>query len=137
MIYLVIIVLVVIILFWLLTKSKDNTTEGKQDEDGATAEGIKEVPTDCCGAHEVCEADSFLSSNDNIEYYNDEELDRFKGIHPNEYKDEAIEEFRDVLYTLKEREIAGWAKSMQLREIELPDVIRDEVLMIVEERRNA
>ncbi len=136
MIYLVIIVLVVILLFWLLTKTKNNTTEGKQDED-ATQEGIKEVPTDCCGAHEVCEADSFLSSNDNVEYYNDEELDRFKGIAPNEYNEDAIEEFRDVLYTLKEREITGWAKSMQLREIELPDVIREEVLMIVEERRNA
>ncbi|WP_068475653.1 hypothetical protein [Saccharicrinis aurantiacus] len=94
-----------------------------------------EIADDCCGAHEVCESDSLLTSSDNIEYFEDEELDRFKGTPSKSYSDEAIEEFRDVLYTLKEREVASWIKSMQLRLVELPDIIREEALMIVEERR--
>ncbi len=136
MIYAVIIILVVVIvLIWILSRFTTDKTKEQTEETGESE--IKEVPTDCCGAHEVCEADSFLSSNDNIEYYNDEELDRFKGTTSEDYTEEAIEEFRDVLYTLKEREVAGWAKSIQLRKIELPEVIREEILMIVEERRNA
>lgn len=93
------------------------------------------IPSDCCGAHEVCESDSLLSSNNEIDYYQDEELDRYKGIRSNAYDDNAIEEFRDVLYTLKDREVASWLKSMQKRLIELPDIIREEALMIVGERR--
>ncbi len=134
MIYLIGIILLGLLLAFIITyfsNGNKNIQEDKTEE-----EGFKEVPTDCCGAHEVCEADSFLSSSDNIEYYNDEELDRFRGTAPNEYTEEAIEEFRDVLYTLKENEVAGWSKSIQLRKIELPEVIRDEVLMIVEERRS-
>lgn len=103
---------------------------GKKGEEEAV-----EVADDCCGAHEVCESDSLLSSSDNIEYFEDEDLDRFKGTPAKSYSDEAIEEFRDVLYTLKEREVANWVKSMQLRLVELPDIIREEALMIVEERR--
>ncbi len=134
MIYLIGFILLALVIALVLTRFNTGNKNGQEDE--KEDEEFKEVPTDCCGAHEVCEADSFLSSSDNIEYYNDEELDRFKGTAANEYSEEAIEEFRDVLYTLKENEIAGWSKSMQLRKIELPEVIRDEVLMIVEERRN-
>lgn len=127
MIYIVVLIIVALIIAWFVS----NKVKGK---DEVEEEG-REVPADCCGAHEVCEADSLLSSSDNIEYYNDEELDRFRGFTPKGYSDEAIEEFRDVLYTLKEREVAGWMKSIQLRQIQLPEIIREEALMIVEERR--
>ncbi|TLX73043.1 phospholipase [Labilibacter sediminis] len=124
MIYIVLLIVLALVAAWLLSqKSSGNKKEAA------------EVADDCCGAHEVCESDSLLSSSDKIEYYNDDELDRFKGTLSSEYSDEAIEEFRDVLYTLKEREVAGWMKSVQLRLVELPDIIREEALMIVEERR--
>ncbi len=129
MIYIVILILVALIVAWFVSNKPKSKEEIEEEE-------AKEVPADCCGAHEVCEADSLLSSSDKIEYYNDEELDRFRGTKPNLYSDEAIEEFRDVLYTLKEREVAGWMKSMQLRQIQLPEIIREEALMIVEERRS-
>jgi len=129
MIYIVVLILVALIIAWVVSNNPKNKDKNEKDE-------VKEVPADCCGAHEVCEADSLLSSNDKIEYYNDEELDRFRGTKPHMYSDEAIEEFRDVLYTLKEREVAGWMKSIQLRRIQLPEIIREEALMIVEERRN-
>ena len=91
---------------------------------------------ECCGQHEVCEKDSLLAAlSKEIEYYNDEELDRFRGKGGEDYTSEEADEFRDVLYTMREEEVAGWARSLQLRGIELPEEVRDEVILIVEERR--
>lgn len=105
----------------------DVTPEAGQEEAG------EEV---CCGMHITCEKDSLLASVSNsIEYYDDEELDRYRGIGPDDYSDEAIEEFRSVLLTLLPDDIAGWARSIQLRGIELPAPVRDELLMIVSEAR--
>jgi hypothetical protein len=36
---------------------------------------------------------------------------------------------------MREDEVAGWVRSLQLREVELPDALKDEVCMIVGERR--
>ena len=101
----------------------------------ATPQNDDNRPSDCCGAHEVCESDSLLSSSDQIEYFNDEELDRFKFFTPNQYTEANIEEFREVLYTLLEREVAAWMKSLQLRQINPPEIIREEALMIIADRR--
>lgn len=91
---------------------------------------------ECCGQHEVCEKESLLSAvSKGVEYYDDEDLDRFRGRAPEDYTDEETDEFRDVLYTMREEEVAGWARSLQLRGIELPEEVRDEVILIVEERR--
>ena len=88
--------------------------------------------------HITCERDSLLAAvSEEIEYYDDEEPDRFKGTAPDEYSDEAIEEFRNVLLTLLPTDIAGWARSIQLRGIELPASVREELLMIVSEARAA
>ncbi len=91
---------------------------------------------ECCGMHITCEKDSLLASvSKEIEYYDDEELDRFAGKSPDGYTDDEIEEFRDVLITMKPSDIAGWARSLQLRNIALPAAVRDELLMIVAEAR--
>ncbi len=90
----------------------------------------------CCGAHEICEKESLLAAvSKNIEYYDDEALDRFKGYSSNSYSSGEVQEFADVLYTLRREEVAGWVRSLQLREIELPDQLKDEIVMIVGERR--
>ncbi len=124
MIYILLLIVLGLAVAWFLSRKSNNEKEDEVNR-----------PDDCCGAHEVCENDSLLSASDKIEYYNDEELDRFKGLSPKEYSTEAIDEFRDVLYTLKEHEVSGWMKSMQIRCINLPEIIREEALMIVEERR--
>lgn len=49
--------------------------------------------------------------------------------------EEETEQFRDVLYTTKDDEVAGWIRSLQLRGIELPDNLKDEVFLIIGERR--
>ena len=99
-----------------------------QDEDGDDSA--------CCGMHVTCEKDSLPASvSEKIEYFDDEELDKFAGRAPGSYDDEEIEEFRDVLLTLLPTDIAPWARSIQLRGIELPSEVRDELLMIVAEAR--
>ena len=91
---------------------------------------------ECCGMHITCERDSLLASvSDGIVYYDDEELDAYRGRAAGDYSDSEVEQFRDVLLTLLPEDIAGWARSLQLRGIELPNAVRDELLMIVAERR--
>lgn len=111
----------------------------KQLERGEITElpSIKDVEDmECCGQHETCEKDSLLAAvSRDIEYYNDEELDRFRGVASDEYEEEEVEEFREVLYTMKDTEVAGWVRSLQLRAVELPDAIKDEVFLVVGERR--
>ena len=90
------------------------------------------VTDECCGQHETCERDSLLAAvSKKIEYYDDEELDRFRGVEADAYDEDAVNEFRDVLYTLQEIEVAGWLRSLQLRAINLPDELKDEAFLIV------
>lgn len=90
----------------------------------------------CCGMHITCEKDSLLAQvSEKIEYFDDEELDAYRGRDAAGYSDEEIEQFRDVLLTLLPEDIAPWARSIQLRGITLPDCVRDELLMIVAEER--
>ena len=92
---------------------------------------------ECCGQHEVCEKESLLAAlSRQIEYYDDEELDRFRGRKSNEYSEEEIDEFRNILYTMRSDEVAGWGRSLQLRQVELPDEVKDELFLIIGERRS-
>lgn len=97
---------------------------------------VQEADAECCGQHEMCERDSLLAAvSKKIEYYDDEELDQFIGREANRYNEEETELFRDVLYTMQDEEVAGWVRSLQLRGIELPDELKDEVFLIIGERR--
>lgn len=90
----------------------------------------------CCGMHITCEKDSLLAQvSETIEYFDDEELDIYRGREADSYTDAETEQFRDVLLTLLPQDIAPWARSIQLRGITLPDCVRDELLMIVAEER--
>ena len=126
-------------LFAMLVGWLRNRKLQKQLERGEISElpTIKDVEDmECCGQHETCEKDSLLAAvSKNVEYYNDEELDRFRGRTSDDYSEAETEEFREVLYTMKEVEVAGWVRSLQLRAIELPDGVKDEVFLIVGERR--
>lgn len=98
---------------------------------------IKQVEDmECCGQHEVCEKESLLAAiSKDIEYYNDEELDRFRGKESNDYTFDEIEEFREILFTMRDDEVAGWVRSLQLRAINLPDDLKNDVFLIVGELR--
>ena len=98
---------------------------------------VNPADMECCGQHEVCEKESLLAAvSQRIEYYDDEELDRYIGTPPDGYTPEQEDEFRNVFYTMLEEDVAGWVRSLQLRGIALPDALKDEVFLIVGERRN-
>lgn len=105
---------------------------------GAPSPEASAAEEECCGMHITCERDSLLAAvSSKIEYYDDEELDAFAGRAPESYADDEIEQFRDVLITMRPDDIAGWARSLQLRGIALPAPVRDELIMIVAEERSA
>lgn len=104
-------------------------SKGKTDKEPADEQ--------CCGQHLVCERESLLRADDTIEYYDDEELDALKGKQANDYSREETEALENVFYSLREEDVAGWCRSLQARQIELPDHLREAALLIVRERRNA
>lgn len=101
------------------------------------AKEAPEIPADCCGAHAVCERDSLLTKTDQIIYFDDEELDELAGIDPEQYTDSQLKMIEEVFFTLREQDVAGWVRSMQLRNIELPDDIREQALLVISERRES
>jgi len=120
-------IIVVGLVTWLSSKFKKETPEGTVEKEPV------EIPIDCCGAHEVCEVEEMLMNPKEIVYFEDEELDRFQGISPDRYNDTQIEEFRDVLYTLKGDEIKIWLLSIERRQVQLPNILRSEALMLIAE----
>ena len=110
------------------------------EEQGGTQDAETESSTEeeegCCGLHLVCEKDSLSPMSGEIEYFDDEELDRFIGRSGMDYTPEETEEFRDVLMTLRPEDVSGWARSITARRLELPSEIRDELLLLVNEQRS-
>lgn len=120
---------------WLRNRSlKKKLERGEIDQ----MPGIQKArPDGCCGQHEVCEKESLLAAvSKEIEYYDDEELDTFRGRASEDYTAQEIECFEEVLTTMRDDEVAGWVRSLQLRGINLPDAIKDEVFLIVGEFRS-
>ena len=87
----------------------------------------------CNGENSKCEQECMMeAATREIEFYDDEELDRYRGRRSDEYTDDEIHEFADVLYTMRPDEVAGWNRSLILRGINLPDALKDEVIMLME-----
>ncbi|WP_308777638.1 phospholipase [uncultured Bacteroides sp.] len=136
--WILILILIGVVVFGLIAGYFYNRNINRKIAKGELKEApeVKTVDNECCGQHQICEKESLLAAvSKKIEYYDDEELDRFKGRPGNGYSDEEIEEFRDILYTMQEVDVAGWSRSLQLRGIELPDELKDELFLIVGERR--
>lgn len=102
-----------------------DATPGKNEGD-ATPE-----PVVCCGLHAICEKTGRI--NEPPIYYDDEELDRFSGKAPEDYSDDEIEEFRDILLTIMPSDAPGWAVSLEKRRIALPEVLKPELELLLSE----
>ena len=136
--WILILALVGVALFGLVAGYFYNRNIQKKIDRGELKEAppVVDVDSECCGQHQICEKESLLAAvSKQIEYYDDEELDRFRGRPSDQYEEEEIEEFRDILYSMKDDEVAGWSRSLQLRGVELPDELKDELFLIVGERR--
>lgn len=93
---------------------------------------IEPLPAGCCGQHEVCERDFDPVSE--LDYFEDETLDRFKGRPEGEYSGAEADEFREVMLTLRSDEIGAWEKALRRRGIALPTDLRDEFLLLLAEK---
>lgn len=136
--WILVVILIGVVIFGLIAGYFYNRNIQKKIERGELdkAPEIVEVDSECCGQHETCEKDSLLAAvSKQIEYYDDEDLDRFRGYPSDGYTEEEIEEFRNVMFTMQEVEVAGWCRRLQLRGIEFPDELKDELFLIVGERR--
>ena len=86
----------------------------------------------CCGRHLVCEKSLSPEPGEKIIYYEDEELDRFAGKPDTDYTEDEEEEFREVMTTLLPADLPGWVRSLQLRGINFPLPLRDELFLLLE-----
>lgn len=86
---------------------------------------------ECCRTHDVCPSEMMLKHiNDPVTYYEDEELDSFKGRAATEYTPDELEQWRDVLYTLHHDDMLGWERSIKKRGITMPEVIKEELFSL-------
>lgn len=92
------------------------------------------VPSECAACAEeteACVAERLLAGVcKEIVYFDDEELDAYKGRNSDAYTEKEIEEFREVLLSMKESEVADWLTALQQRDIALPNELKDEAFLL-------
>lgn len=122
-----------VVLYLLDLRSRKNESQDAAPE----APKVADCDADCCSTHEVCPSEMILEGcNAEIVYFDDEELDAFKGRAADAYTPEEEEQFRDVLYTLLPADLLPWEQSMKKRGIILPSAIRNEFVMLYAEQQN-
>lgn len=121
--------LIVLALFAAITTLFTKKKEGEPDVVMPTSGDC----SSCDGTDDKCEQVCMMeAATREIEYYDDEELDRFRGRQSNQYTDEEVEEFANILYTMQPQEAKGWNRSLILREINVPNQIKDELITMIE-----
>lgn len=133
--------LLILVAFEVRARKANKQDKTEAQNHGTTTSAPTGVPRptedgECCGQHLVCERETLLQTNAKVEYYDDEELDALAGIAPEDYTEEQHQMIREVFDTLQEKDVPGWVRSLQLRDIQLPADIREEALLIVVERRS-
>lgn len=127
MLYLVIILValgLVTALFTLFNRSADDTE---------TPIVVQESCSTCNGENDKCEQECMMeAATKDIEYYDDEELDVFRGRESDTYTEQEVEQFSEVLYTMRPNEVKGWTRSLTLRGINLPNQLKDEVFALTD-----
>jgi len=88
----------------------------------------------CSVSGSGCDKEKFLKAAiDPIEYFDDEELDSYRGRNGDSYNAQETEQFAYVLHTMRPDEVGAWTSSLAKRGINIPNELRDEVLMMIED----
>ena len=104
-------------------------TEGTPD-----APALCEVTGDACFGGEHCHLRRSLKAERSFpEYYEDEELDRFRGRMPGEYTPEETAEWEEILSTLRPGEVVGWIGSIHRRGLRFPERLRPRLKALTEQ----
>ena len=118
----------------MVSKKHATKVSGKNIGKSTTPTALAEKADDgCCGQHAVCaRANLWAVKDKKALYFDDEELDRFIGIASCGYNESQVEEFREVLYTMCSEEVPQWLYNLQQRGVEVPDELKDEVLLLID-----
>lgn len=88
--------------------------------------------TTCVTGDSNCEQNCMMEASvKDIEYFDDEELDRFAGRQSNGYTDEEAEEFRTIMTSMTPEEVKAWNRSLILRQVNMPDQVKDDYIVMV------
>jgi len=126
----IVIFFVITLYLWNGYQRKKGNTERQEVIDADPVDGT------CCGQHSICEKDSLMNIFvEKIDYFDDEELDHYKGRLSEGYSDIEADQFREVFYTMQDNDKPKWVRSLLQREIEIPNQLKDEIFMIINDLR--
>lgn len=126
--------ILLLLLFILYRPGRRNKVHGMPDGSSEQSPEPAVPQGECCGKHLVCEKQKLAEARlRSARYFDDEELDRFKGRGSDGYDDKEVEEFRYILYTMRQEEIREWMECLQAREVELPDQLKEEAFCMMNE----
>lgn len=125
----IIIIAVVVLVVIRFRKKEQTNITGVEHE-----EAPRQIASDCCGAHEICEFDESEFNEEIITYFDDEELDELRNVRESDLTSENIDDLREVLYTLRTEEIGKWLISIGRRHIHLPAILQQEARQLMTER---
>lgn len=132
MYYLIAIILLAAVVLLVIRFSKGKPA-APAETDSLPAEEPHPVASDCCGAHEICEFDASVFDEEQIIYFDDEELDVLRNVREDELTSRQIDDLREVLYTLRTNEINKWMTSLSRRHIHLPVILQQEARQLMTE----
>lgn len=130
----IVVIVVLALIIFLLTRKGKSTELHSEPE---VQEEPKTVASDCCGAHEVCEFDASAFDEEQIVYFDDEELDVLRNVREDDLTPKQIDDLREVLYTLKTNEISKWMTSLSRRHIHLPTILQQEARQLIVEKSSS
>jgi len=123
--------LMVLALILYIAKTTRRKGGGKK-ESVAIAEGNC---TACTGNDPKCEQECMMeAATKDIEYFDDEELNDFKDRSADTYTDKEVEKFSYIFETMRPGEVADWCRSLTLRRIPLPNELKDDVFMMIDDK---
>ena len=107
---------------WLIDQlfyHRNEPEKADETEDFTASQGCTD---ESCGIRSICPSEQILAGEcrQEVTYYDDEELDAFAGRGEDGYTDQEMEQWRDVLYTLKHDELLPWERSIKKRAYSFP-----------------
>jgi hypothetical protein len=124
-----------IVVFFVVSLPVWNAIQRKK---GITSKPDEHAGGECCGQHAFCEKRDLLHSiQSEAEYFDDEELDVYAGTPSDRYSEEAVEQFREVLYSMLDKDKPCWLRSLQQRGVAFPDQLKEEMWQIMDSLRPA
>src|SRR3712207_634986 len=89
---------------------------GRKGADDAIVQADVATCATCNGDDPKCEQECMMeASTKEVEYFDDEELDRYAGRPSDQYTDDEADEFAQVMYTMQPIEVKDWNRSLILR----------------------